>query len=313
MKRTNGFHYVTAFFATLVAVGCMESSRREDEVVGNAEGQLIAACADSDGDGICNADDNCRNVDNYDQEDSDGDGVGDACDNCSNTSNPGQTDTDGDGTGDACEIVACADSDKDGVCNSADNCPNTPNPGQLDADEDGVGDACDNCPNDPNSGQADKDKDGTGDACEIVLCADSDKDGVCNDVDNCPYDPNPGQTDSDGDGKGDACDPVVVIGCTTDADEDGVCDDDDDCPGTVPDTAPGGLKPNHAIWTHGDEFDVGPLGNGNPSNFSYTIEETRGCSCKQIRIALGVAINSKGIDKHGCPPGIMQQWINKGP
>ncbi|MDI1480459.1 thrombospondin type 3 repeat-containing protein [Polyangium sp. y55x31] len=270
MKRTNGFHYVTALFATLVAVGCMDSSRREDELEGTAEEQLIAGCADTDNDGVCNIDDNCPTVANAGQADGDKDGVGNACDNCPTTSNPGQVDTDGDGAGDACEAVLCADADKDGVCNEEDNCPTVANANQSDKDGDDVGDACD----------------------------------------NCPKDPNPGQVDTDGDGKGDACDAVVVVGCTSDPDKDGVCDDNngDRCPGTVADTAPGGLKPNHSIWTHGDEFDVGDLGNGDPSNFSFSIEETRGCSCKQIRQALG--INGKGLEKFGCPPGVMQHWID---
>lgn len=38
------------------------------------------ACVDSDGDGVCDADDNCPAVANPNQEDGDGDGIGDACD-----------------------------------------------------------------------------------------------------------------------------------------------------------------------------------------------------------------------------------------
>jgi hypothetical protein len=80
--------------------------------------------------------------------DTDGDGVPDATDNCPDDANPNQEDADGDGLG--------------GVC---DNCPTVYNPNQEDADGDGVGDACDNCPTIQNSDQADSDGDGVGDVC----------------------------------------------------------------------------------------------------------------------------------------------------
>jgi hypothetical protein len=67
------------------------------------ERSLAGACIDSDGDGICNTDDNCVNVSNGNQLDTDHDGVGDACDNCPNTANPGQEDSDHNGVGDACQ------------------------------------------------------------------------------------------------------------------------------------------------------------------------------------------------------------------
>ena len=58
---------------------------------------------DSDGDRIGDACDNCKNVENDNQNDVDEDGVGNACDNCRKVPNKDQRDSDGDGIGDACE------------------------------------------------------------------------------------------------------------------------------------------------------------------------------------------------------------------
>ncbi|SDB65799.1 Por secretion system C-terminal sorting domain-containing protein [Flavobacteriaceae bacterium MAR_2010_188] len=44
-------------------------------------------CTDTDGDGICDFEDNCPTTSNTDQADSDGDGIGDVCDNAICTSN----------------------------------------------------------------------------------------------------------------------------------------------------------------------------------------------------------------------------------
>ena len=55
----------------------------------------------SDGDVLCDEEDNCPDNTNTSQSDSDNDGVGNACDNCYSVYNPNQIDTDGDGEGDA--------------------------------------------------------------------------------------------------------------------------------------------------------------------------------------------------------------------
>ncbi|MBN2493341.1 MAG: thrombospondin type 3 repeat-containing protein [Deltaproteobacteria bacterium] len=196
---------------------------------------LVAACgsstpADSDGDGVLDAEDNCPQKANPDQTDRDGDGVGDACDNCLEIPNPDQADSDSDGTGDACAPEA--DYDGDGVPNGEDNCPATPNEDQADRDADEVGDACDNCPDTRNADQADRDGDELGDACdncpeiENPAQADADTDGVGDDCDNCRDKPNPDQADSNGDGTGDACDPAL------DSDHDEVPNSEDNCPDT---------------------------------------------------------------------------------
>lgn len=78
----------------------------------------------------------------YHMADTDDDGVNDANDNCVTTPNPDQIDKDTNGIGDACE-----DFDRDGIINQKDNCPNVPNRAQKDIDADGVGDVCDDTEN----------------------------------------------------------------------------------------------------------------------------------------------------------------------
>jgi hypothetical protein len=162
----------------------------------------------SDADGIADAIDNCRGIDNADQLDTDGDGFGDACDD----------DRDGDDAPNSTDSLpdsAAEWSDTDGIADHADNCLGLDNPAQLDLDQDGEGDACDddddgdgapdsvdNCPTRANPGQTDLDADGYGNICDD----DDDGDGAPDSVDNCPTRANPAQNDLDGDGYGNACD-----------------------------------------------------------------------------------------------------------
>lgn len=90
-----------------------------DETAHNAYAILVlqratgGSCIDSDGDGVCDDDDNCVSTPNPDQADGDGDGVGDVCDNCASTANRDQADDDNDGIGNVCELNRC-DVDSDG-------------------------------------------------------------------------------------------------------------------------------------------------------------------------------------------------------
>ncbi len=60
-------------------------------------------CLDTEGDSVCNTDDNCLYTKNTLQSDTDSDLIGDACDNCVTTFNPNQENEDLDDLGDSCD------------------------------------------------------------------------------------------------------------------------------------------------------------------------------------------------------------------
>lgn len=125
----------------------------------------------------------------------------------------------------------------------------------------------------------------------LFLAGDADGDGAGDDVDNCPAVANPDQADADGDGLGDACDA-----CAT---------------GTViPEGAPTvALQPNHYALVDGDTtFDTAAPGKGNAPRPTFTLDDTRGCSCEQIvaELALGA-----GQLMHGCSLGTMEDWVGQ--
>ena len=94
--------------------------------------QGIFVTADTDGDGVVDAFDNCPNTVNPNQEDADGDGVGDACDGCPN--DPNKT-----APGDCGCGVADDDLDDNGIP----DCMEQPAAGQAPPDDCGCGNGMD--------------------------------------------------------------------------------------------------------------------------------------------------------------------------
>ncbi|MBS1938265.1 MAG: thrombospondin type 3 repeat-containing protein [Bacteroidetes bacterium] len=212
---------------------------------------------DSDGDGICDALDNCPLVPGQ---------IGSAC-------NDGNPCTINDVLNANCQCAGTfQDSDGDGICDAQDNCPyvygqigSVCNDGDpctvndrlnancqcvgtyMDSDGDGICDALDACPSIPGTIGSPCD-DGNpctaGDAlnanCQCVgtPLPDSDGDGICDLLDNCPN--TPGQIGSACD-DGDPCtiNDVLDVNCqcagtySGDSDGDGICDALDACPGVA--------------------------------------------------------------------------------
>jgi predicted extracellular nuclease len=102
----------------------------------------------------------------------------------------------------------------------------------------------------------------------------------------------------------------TVLFLTTDLDEDGVTDNLDACSETrIPENVPGiRLNPNHYALVDGDgTFETtAPPGKAGRMP-SFTISDTRGCSCGQILDQVGAA--EGGERSFGCSPGTMKNWV----
>jgi hypothetical protein len=135
--------------------------------------------------------------------------------------------------------------------------------------------------------------------------------GICSHtVQNCvagvPQTCNPlqGATTEVCNGLDDNCNGLVDEDVATDADHDGVsdCNGNDKCLGSIADNII--LDPNQYAQNNilTSAFESGPR---NDQSIVYNMQNTKGCTCKQIVDALGLGI---GQIKKGCAPGVMQQW-----
>ena len=244
--------------------------------VWNASCQCVGVpSGDTDGDGVCNAQDNCPTVAGQ---------IGSSCnDNNACTTN--------DVLNSSCQCVgtAAVDSDGDGVCNAQDNCPTVA--GQIgspcndgnactinevlnsscqcvgtvspDTDGDGLCNAQDNCPtvagqigSPCNDGNACTINDVLNSSCQCAGTAsgDTDGDGICNAQDNCPM--VAGQIGSAcNDGNACTTNDVLNSSCqcvgtpSGDTDGDGICNTQDNCP-TVAGQIGSACNDGNACTTH---------------------------------------------------------------
>ncbi len=184
-------------------------------------------CADSDKDGLCDADDKCpedaEDRDEFEDEDgcpdtdNDGDAILDKDDKCPNE----KEDVDGFEDEDGCPDV---DNDQDGILDVEDKCPVVAGVKErdgcpvVDRDEDGILDTDDKCPDEKGVPARD--------GCPIP---DKDGDGLEDAEDKCPEEAGPrmfgGCPDTDGDGFPDNQDK-----CPKEAEVINGVKDDDGCP-----------------------------------------------------------------------------------
>jgi predicted extracellular nuclease len=102
----------------------------------------------------------------------------------------------------------------------------------------------------------------------------------------------------------------TVLFVTSDLDSDGVPDNLDVCADTrIPESVPTAeLRANHYALVDGDGvFDT--VTGRNPAS-TFTIDDTRGCSCEQILDRTGLAVGQRLF---GCSVDTMKQWIGARP
>ena len=226
-----------------------------------------ARIADSDGDGLPEALDNCPGVANLDQADEDGDGAGDVCDNCPGLANASQSDLDGDGAGDACDDCpedATDDADGDGWCAPDDCDPDDPDvsPDGHELCGDGLDNDCD--------GSVDLLPDVDGDGWDV--CA-----GDCDEGDPAIH---PGAEELC-DGLDNDCDGALGAD-EIDDDGDGYTECDGDCDDTDPALSPGAPVVCEA-GVDADCDGVPDLDECDGTDWGGTTDWSQDCGCGQVR------------------------------
>ena len=262
----SGSYSVDAGATNIASGGSFGSSAATAFCTESGADPCAASGGDTDGDGVCDDNDNCPNNANANQADVDNDGIGDACDSC--------TDVDNDGV---CADVDCNDNDSNAGAQQA---PGTAcNDGDANTENDVIlADGC-GCAGTTPPGPCDSNG------------GDADADGICADVDCDDNDSNvgaqqaPGTACNDGDANTEN-DVILADGCgcagTTppgpcdsnggDADADGVCADVD-C-----DDNDSNVGAQQAQGTACDD------GNANTEN---DVIQADGCSCAGTPIGGG--------------------------